>query len=170
MTDWFENDGLFLTELQDGHREAIGVADRLRDRGLAVEVTPFEWRETIDHRHRFADEVDLTVGTRAPCHVDVKSRRLSFRGPSDYPWPTALVDTVSGWEAKTRKPVAVILVSKTTGGLAVVRSSTRAQWTTSRRFDSRRGIEDSFFEVDKELLAPFDEFVEWLHQRDTPPG
>jgi hypothetical protein len=166
LSDWFSNDELFRRELEEGHIHAADVAARLRASGLPVAVTPLEWRQSIEDRHTFSDEIDLTVGTRHPSRVDVKSRRLIFDGPGDYPYPTALVDTVAGWEAKARKPVAIVLASQHTGGLAVIRVSTRQEWTTRRRFDDVRRIEDDFYEVDRHLLASFDEFVAWLRRRE----
>jgi hypothetical protein len=167
MTDWFSNDELFRRELEEGHARAEEVAARFRDSGLQVEVTPLEWRHTIEERHRFRDEFDLNVGTRKPCRIDVKSRRLGFTSPADYPYRTALVDTVFGWEAKARKPASIVVVSQLTGGLAIVRSSTSAQWVIRRRFDGVRRIEDDFYEVERELLATFDELVVWLLRRET---
>jgi hypothetical protein len=125
-----------------------------------------EWRDTIDDRHRFSDEFDLRVGVRRPCRVDVKSRRLEFTGPHDYPWSTALVDTVSGWNAKAIKPAAIVLVSQQTRALAVIRGSTEPDWIVRRRFDNVRRIEDDFYEVQRELLASFDDLVEWLRHRE----
>ena len=125
-----------------------------------------EWRASIAERHAFADEYDLTVGSRRPVRVDVKSRRLRFTGPNDYPWPTALVDTVSGWSAKADTPVAIVLVSQEAGGLAVIRASTQDRWSVRRRFDNIRKLEDDFYEVAKDLLATFGDLVDWLLQRD----
>jgi hypothetical protein len=169
LSDWFDNDDLFRRELAEGHAYANYVADQIRQRGLQVEVTPMEWRNTIEDRHRFSDEFDLTVGSRRRCRVDVKSRRLAFTGPDDYPWPTALVDTVSGWDAKATKPSAIVLVSQETRGLAVIRVSTQGDWVVRRRFDQVRRIEDDFYEVRRDLLASFDELVAWLRQREELP-
>jgi len=166
MRDWFTNDELFRRELEEGYERAEEVAAALRDRGFRVDVTPLEWRRTIEDRHEFRDEFDLKVGTRRPCRIDVKSRRLEFSGPADYPYRTALVDTVPGWESKARKPVAIVLVSQFSGGLAVVRASTRSKWTVRSRFDTVRQIKDDFYEVDRRLLASFNELVAWLERRE----
>jgi hypothetical protein len=166
LTHWFDNDELFRRELAEGHAYANYVADRMRQQGLRVEVTPMQWRDTIADRKRFSDEFDLMVGVRRPCRVDVKSRRLSFSGPDDYPWPTALVDTVSGFDAKANKPAAIVLVSQETAALAVIRGSTESDWMVRRRFDKVRRIEDEFYEVRRELLASFDDLLEWLKRRE----
>ena len=164
--DWFDDEKKFVDRLGTGHRYAQAVAGRLRDRGLAVEVTPMEIREHIDARHEFADEIDLRVG-RARRRVDVKSRGLSFTGPNDFPHPTAFVDTVAGWEHKTYKPCAIVLISQRTHGLAVIPASTRKTWKPRRAFDHDREIYDWFFMVARTKLAPFDDFVEWLIGHET---
>jgi hypothetical protein len=160
--DWFADDDKFVSRLKTGHQYAEYAAERLTQRGLHVEITPLEIREDIEARHRFADEFDLRVGEGLHI-VDVKSRTLKFSGPGDYPYATAFVDTVSSWERKTHKPCAIVLVSQPTGGLAVIRASTRPQWTRSWRYDHDRRIWDWFFEVSCDELATFDQFVDWLH-------
>src|SRR4051812_2578042 len=110
--DWFENDALFVAQLAEGHRWARWTADQLQAAGLCVQVTPMQIRADIAERHKFSDEWDVSVGARSPCRVDVKSRNLVFTGREDYPFSTALVDTVSGWRAKTTPPHAIVLVSQ----------------------------------------------------------
>src|SRR5689334_18766566 len=127
MTDWFSNDELFRRELSVGHQYAELVAARLREEGLHVVVTPMEVRADIDDRHRFANEFDLLVGERAPCIIDVKSRDLAFSG-DDYPYPSAFVDTVGGWNAKATKPMAIVLVSQRTQAMRVVSVRRQPQW------------------------------------------
>jgi hypothetical protein len=164
--DWFDDEAKFVSRLGTGHRYAESVAARLRERGLRVEVTPMEVREHVDDRHQFADEIDLRVGNSRR-RVDVKSRGLVFTGPHDYPHPTAFVDTVSGWERKAHKPCAIVLISQRTNGLAVIRRSTRSDWTREWAFDHDRQIRDLFFMVAIEKLATFDEFVAWLISHDA---
>src|SRR4051812_43591168 len=118
--DWFENEELFLRQLAIGHQQARYAAGVLRERGIPVQVTPMEVRDTVDDRHRFSDEYDLLVGEGRTAIVDVKSRDLSFTAPDDYPYATAFVDTVAGWDAKTHKPVAILLVSQVTGTILAV--------------------------------------------------
>jgi hypothetical protein len=162
-SDWFENDDLFRELLAVGHRWAGVVAAYLRNAGLDVEITPMEWRKTIEHRGEFADEYDLSViGARVPIHVDVKSRALGFTTPEDYPYPTAFVDTVSGWDAKAHKPSAIVLVSQLTGAMLVIPRTSADKWTRAWSRDHVRGIDDWFYMIDRSLLRPMDVFVEWL--------
>ena len=93
-----------------------------------------------------------------------------FSGPHDFPYETALVDTAAGWAQKAKKPVAIVLVSQSSDGLAVVRVSGASTWTQTRRFDHKRKIYDTFLEVRRSELASFDEFVTWLKARVSAPG
>lgn len=165
--DWLDDEAKFVDQLRTGYRYAEIVAECLREHLLQVEVTPMEVRDHVDERHRFSDEIDLCVG-HARRLVDVKSRNLEFTGPRDFPYETALVDTVSSWQKKAHKPCAIVLISQRTKGLAVVRASTRTDWKQVERFDKEREIRDLFFEVPRELLATFDEFAEWLKAHDHP--
>lgn len=167
MSDWFDDEALFVSQLRTGHAFAEYVAAQIRRHGLVVRVTPMEIRKDIADRHRFADEHDLTVGRDREVRVDVKSRNLRFSGVADYPYPTALVDTLSGWTAKLAKPSAIVLVSQVTGAMLVVPRSTEPRWIIHRRTDRVRRIDDEFFEVPTSLLRPFDEFVHWLKDIDV---
>ena len=168
MTDWFANDRLFRQELEAGHRWAGLVAARLVEAGLDVHLTPMEWRETVEDRHRFADERDIEVRLEeATFTIEAKSRRLAFGDdPVSYPYNTALVDTVTGWDQKVVKPKAVVLVSQQTSSMLVVPvRSTRGQWTVKRTRDRIRGIEDRWYECRSSALLPFGDLVRWLQER-----
>lgn len=80
-----------------------------------------------------------------PGNIEVKSRRLNFNEqPNSYPKSTAFVDTEFGWKLKDPLPLAVVLVSQETGSLLVIPISSMPTWTTTRRFDNVRKIEDTF--------------------------
>jgi hypothetical protein len=171
VTDWFSNDPLFRRELEAGHHWASLVAARLMDAGLDARLTPVAWRETIDDRHRFADERDIEVhaGTEV-VSIEAKSRRLAFtEDPATYPYATALVDTVSGWDQKIVKPKAVVLVSRETEAMLVVPvRTTQPRWTVKTTRDRVRNSEDRWYQCPKSLLLPFATLVAWL-ERSSPP-
>lgn len=162
--DWFDNDGLFRSELEEGHRQARKVSLRLEAQGLTTSLTPLAWRSTIDDRHQFSGEIDLKV-ERLP--VEAKSRRLTFTDkPHTYPFATAFIDTVSGWEQKTVKPRAVVLVSQETGCMLVVPvSGSRSQWSIKATRDRVRDIHDEWYVCSRGLLVTFDYFVSWLKKQ-----
>lgn len=144
-----------------GKRNEGLVADLIAKQGFIVSVTPFSFRKTKKEIVNYRDEIDLYVGpNRLP--VDVKSRRLRFTGPHDYPYETAFVDTVKGWESKTVKPVAIVLYSELTGCACAVRTSREAEWTKTHAFDRDAGIYDEFYLVRRSDLATFNEFIQAL--------
>jgi hypothetical protein len=156
---WGQNDALFRSQLTRGHHFASVVAERLRAEGLAVDLTPMEWRENIDDAKRFADEIDLTVEGK---RVEVKSSSRSFTGPDDWPFPVAFVDTASGWAAKRVRPVAVVCISQPTEGIAVIPMSSEDRWTTKRVFDAVRGIEETMLAAPLDALRSLDDLVAWF--------
>jgi hypothetical protein len=170
LTDWFSNDDLFRSELEAGHLWATYVADQLRESGIDAVLTPLEWRDDIDDRHRFADERDIEVGTSAgPVTIEAKSRRLPFSSdPATYPYDTALVDTVSGWERKSVEPKAVVLVSRQSRAMLVIPvRTTRSKWTIKSTRDRVRGIDDDWYQCPRNLLVPFASLVSWLQRIST---
>jgi hypothetical protein len=163
--EWFDNDALFRSELTTGHRWAQFVHDALAAHDLPVTLTPMQWRASIDDRHDFADEVDLVVGDGDdPIIIECKSRRLRFGGsPTSYPYPTALVDTVYGWERKHPTPRAVVLVSQFTEHMLVVPvEASRNDWTVKSARDRVRGINEQWFECPSDRLWTFGDLVERL--------
>ena len=162
MTSWAVNDELFFRQLEIGHKAAGIVAARLRQVGAQAEVCPMVKRGPLEDSSRFRNECDLIVNGSA---VDVKSSSKRFSGRDDFPFRTAMVDTVSGWNAKRHKPVAVILFSQPLGGMCVVPVSTQPFWERHVRFDRVRQIEEEFYEIPVKMLATVDQFIAWLGSR-----
>jgi len=172
--DWLSNDALFFRELSRGRRAELLVGTHLLSGGLAVYVpelhmSPRQSRlDMIRDQEACRGSVDLYVShlhSNVWLPLEAKSRRLEFSTPANYPFETALVDTVSGWKEKAPKPVAVILLSQQTSQCLVVPVSTEALWHIERHHDPIRHIEDSFFTCPKHLLRTFDDFVSWAHTR-----
>jgi RNA polymerase primary sigma factor len=164
---WLDNDQLFFEQLEIGHDWAEKLATRLTAAGVSASATPMVRRSSVDHRHEFRNEQDVVLarGHRA---VEVKSRNLAFfEEPSTYPYPTALLDTVSGWDAKHPKPIAVVLVSQITGAMLVAPLSTSDNWTVTNAHDRVRGIDDRWYTVDVDDLIPFPVFVQRLRSDGT---
>jgi hypothetical protein len=168
VTDWFDNDELFRKELEAGHKWAALVTTRLNDAGIPAQLTPLAWRESIDDRHDFANETDITVQTpNGILQLESKSRALHFtEDPASYPYPTAFVDTVSGWDKKTVKPFAVILTSQKTQQMLVVPSQSKTLWwLTTSAYDRVRHIQDVWYEVPCYSLLPFQALVDAINNR-----
>ncbi len=89
--------------------------------------------------------------------------RLGFTSPEDFPHDTIFVDTVSGFDAKERKPDVVICVcqhTKTMIWLPV--KQTRKFWTQMQRWDATREITDNFYECPKGYWKPIKSLVDTL--------
>lgn len=163
VTGWFENDQLFFEQLGIGHEWAEAVAARFRVAGITAMATPMTYRQTLADRHQYRNEIDLLVGaTGAP--VEVKSRNLGFsEDPATYPYDTAFVDTVGGWDAKYPKPIVIVLVSQKTGAMLVVPASSQATWARTHTFDRVRNVQDVWYTVDRAQLLSFDALLGgWL--------
>lgn len=166
-TAWRENHDLFLAELKEGRVWQEWAAGELKIRGLRVELPEFEFRKHVrDADHFTATDCDMTLRGTAVGDVviEVKSRPIHFIDPAGYPFPTALIDTVSGWNAKLVEPRAVLLVSRTARRALVATAATRPAWAVARRRDAVRGIWDDFYEVRREHLRGLD----WLVKRLRP--
>lgn len=169
--NWFSNDELFRKELETGHKWAALVVSRLNDNDIPAELTPLMWRNNIDARHEFSDETDIIVPTPSGVlQLESKSRNLHFTDvPVSYPYDTALVDTVSGWNKKIDKPFAVVLTSQETSEMLVIPSRTNANWTTKLSYDRVRQIQDRWYEVKWDKMLPFDVLVTAIQKRLVTP-
>jgi hypothetical protein len=82
-----------------------------------------------------------------------------------YPYDSAFVDTLDGWNKKKEKPLAVVLVSQKTSSMLVVPVSTSANWGSESKYDRVRGIFETWLTVGREYLKPMEELVSWLKTR-----
>ena len=165
---WRENEALFRRELEEGRRWQEWSAGELSlHLGLNVEVPDFEFREHIRDSGRFtANDCDLTIRGTAVGDVvlEVKSRPVYFGDALSYPYPTALIDTVDGWEQKRIEPRAVLLVSRTARRILVVPTATKPRWQVATRRDGVRGTLDRVYEIERRFLQSF----AWLVNKLRP--
>ena len=166
---WRENARLFEDELRIGRVWQEWAAGELAThlRPLRVEIPDYEFRESIRDAGRFtAGDCDLTIRGTAVGDVvlEVKSRPVYFGDAASYPYPTALIDTVDGWEAKRIEPRAVLLVSRTARRILVVPTATKPRWQVAQRRDGVRGTWDRVYEIDRRLLQSF----AWLVNKLRP--
>lgn len=162
-----EGTALFRSEAKIGQRWAEQVANSLNSSGVDCYATPLEFAQSIEDRVRFENEQDVVFTSQAGC-IEVKSRRLRFTDdPSTYPYATAFVDTVSGWNKKQPKPLAVVLVSQLTTAKLVVPVSTQSQWGRVNAYDRVRQFQENWYTVNKQLLVPFPQLVKWLYDRQV---
>lgn len=158
-------DEVFRREAVIGHSWAEKVAAALNNRGIKCHATPLEFAKDASDRARFANEQDVVLDLLPGC-IEVKSRKtVTFTGdPESYPYPTAFVDTVHGWEKKDPVPHAVVLVSRANGHFLVIGAGSKPHWTQETHYDWQRQITDTFYMVKKQYLRPFDHLIQHLVQ------
>ena len=162
--DWFDNDDLFLRECAEGHRWERYVAELLRRKGVDAACLKQELRAHVSEAPSYLTDSDVvvTLASGRQLVFEVKSRRVFFNGPRDFPDEDIFVDTVSGWEGKDPKPAAVICISQLTKRVIVLATATQPQWRQERRRDRVRDIETTFYAAPRELWAPLGALVRRL--------
>ena len=106
------------------------------------------------------NDKDIIVGDEI---IEVKSRNLFFTdNPSSFPYDELIVDTVSGYEAKEKKPLAYVMVSQKTGGMFIIPTAFSASWKIEKKYDRERKHEDFFYLVSKSFGRPFLQLVNKL--------
>lgn len=169
---WLRNDDLFSEQLKIGHEWTKRLAKSFVEAGVEpgrIIVPESIMRSHVDERDQFQNETDIIIMTKShqPVVIESKSRNLAFNSPSDYPYSTALVDTVTGWERKSPTPFAVVLTSQITGAhICIAPRTSKQNWKQVERTDRVRGIKDRFYECSKRDLLPFEALVNRINQPD----
>lgn len=162
VAEWFEDEQSFAQQLARGRRGEFQIAASLLPLGKWLRVGPLEFRENVGDPH-FKDQKDLEV--EGGHLLEVKSRGIAFTSPEDFPYPTALVGTVSRWRKRAKMPCVVISLSELTGEFVVASTAYMDQWVTEETWDSHRGIRELNLAVPKRLLLPSDQ----LHHHLSRP-
>ena len=161
--EWYKNDELFKKELREGHRWQLIVAEHLKIHGLSTHVPILPFRKSISENYKFRDVPDIVCKKKI---IEVKSRRLKFTGPNDYPYRTVHIDTTDGWDGKKNKPHAFVCVSTITGYMIALSSTTCHKWTKVTVHDRIRDIDVEFYECHISLWKPMDCLIEALLKTD----
>lgn len=151
----------YRSSFELGHRYSRIVAQRLLDCGVEAELQPLEFARDEQDRQRFTlYEKDIVTSAGV---LEVKSSSRVFGDdPFGYPASSLIVDTLHGFNAKVRKPVAYCMVSQETNGMLVVPVSSRREWWVENLYDRKREIYDDFLLASKSVLRSFAELVGWL--------
>lgn len=156
---------MFREQATIGQTWAEHVASELNNNKVHCKATPLEFATSEADRVRFENEQDIIFDMFSGC-LEVKSRNLSFTAnPLSFPYETAYVDTVSGWNKKTPPPLAVIVVSQITQAKLVIPTTTKPYWRQRRSFDRVRQYSDTWYTVHRTHLRPFDALVQWLLEK-----
>lgn len=145
---WSENDRLFKQMLREGRRWEEHVKKRIERWGHPVHLPELSVRASIEEATEYLNQIDLTIYGRV---FEVKSRKLRFTSPDDFPYDDIMVDTVRGYMGKDPGPAAYICVSQETGRMICLDCSTFPEWKQVSTRDRVRNIEDSFYEAPRSL-------------------
>lgn len=158
VVNWFANDELFFKECREGHKWQVHVGEFFASQGLPVQIPELTFRgnpNVLDYtdadaklwaearqksemaRVEYVNTKDLLVCGKV---IEVKSRRLKFTCPSDYPFSMIFVDTVSGYDQKDPKPVMYVCVSQETGKMICTLTRNSHLWSKTKTFDKVRKI------------------------------
>lgn len=151
MDSWAQNDKLFFSELKSGYEWQFIPAMFFKLQGFSVEVPELTIRSNIDEADKWIESKDLIVNGY---HIECKSRNEEFTNSGDYPYDTCFIDTVSGYDAKTIKPLAYIIISRKTGSMLCIQSESNHGWKVEEKFDHVRKIRERFYTCQKNRLHP----------------
>ncbi|MCK9567628.1 hypothetical protein M0R72_01600 [Candidatus Pacearchaeota archaeon] len=158
-TNWAENDELFFSQLKEGFEWQKLPKLFFELHGLKVEMPELTIRDSIADAGAYMSSKDLIVNGQT---IETKSRNEAFTYPLSFPYKTLFVDTVSGFDGKKKKPLAYVFISRPTGSLICLMTSTISSWTIEEKFDRVRKITDRFYLADRKLCTTLDELVEAL--------
>lgn len=111
----------FKTRLRTGTKFEDYVAQKIAEHGFMVD-RPVE----IVNGRFTQEQKDVVVGGMV---LEVKSRKLRFTSPQDFPYSTIIVDGAWGFDQKDKKPKLYVFVSQITGAMMVLDvEQTRQFW------------------------------------------
>jgi hypothetical protein len=163
-TNWAENDELFFSQLKEGFEWQKLLKLFFELHGLKVEMPELTIRDSIKDAGAYISSKDLIVNGQT---IETKSRNEAFTYPLSFPYKTIFVDTVSGFDGKQKKPLAYVFISRPTGCMICLMTSTFKSWTVEERFDRVRRITDKFYLADRKLCSELDELVDALKSVHT---
>ena len=138
----------FVKDLLKSDLATFLVAQKLRLKGHTVTLPPIKIRPDTSQIREYADSGDLLVGDKI---VEVKQRPdLEFNSLEEFPYSTLIVDVKHHYDNLTTKPSHYIICNSGLNGAIIVPvKDTFNSWTTSTRWDRKRGRERTFYLVEK---------------------
>jgi hypothetical protein len=155
----------YFRAYREGHEYNGYVADYLRSKGIDCEVPDLEIEEDPTRWSKFTqNEKDIILANGDV--IEVKSINQNFTDdPSSWPLERAIVDTYSGFNGKSKRPIAYVFVSQKTKKMLAMSAEKPSAWSVERKFDKYRQKEDDFYFAPKSMLRPMDKLVEYLRGR-----
>ena len=139
----------FKKDLLDSDYSTWIVARNLRLNGYSVTLPPIGIRPDTTAIREYADNGDLIVNGSI---IEVKHRPdLKFGGLDEFPYSTLIVDVKHHFDSLEVKPKYYVICNSTLSGAIIVSGKTFEKWTTSTRWDNKRGRTRTFYLVDTRL-------------------
>lgn len=156
---WMNNPELFCSELLKGYLWQLFVGERFRLMGYEVCVPQMSYKG-LKHAKEYLNSRDLTVNGKI---VEVKSRNYKFTSQDDFPFPTILIETKSGFEGKKDRPVMYVSVCQQNGAMCALDvKKTYNQWSAVKIYDRVRKVSSMTFQCEKGLWESVDSAAEHL--------
>jgi hypothetical protein len=153
----------YVKAFTEGHSYNKIVAKYLLDRKIPCTVPELQIAKTSEERRRLTLEEQDIVLDLIPHVLEVKNVSINFSWePSEFPFPTTIVDTVSSYEDKNKKPLAYVLRSKPTGAMLAVGPSSKPRWAKKSLYDKKQQLTDNFYIVSKKDLRSMQELVDYI--------
>lgn len=160
---WSKDTEKFKKELTDGFAWQELPAVFLKIHGFQVEMPTLVFRDSIKDASKFFETKDLIVNGK---RIEVKSRKEKFSTPDDFPYSTAIIDTVKKLDGRDEVPHAYIMISRFTGCMLWANPQNREGWKIEKKFDRTRKYWDSFYIMPKNDLLTMDSFLDFI--KDKP--
>lgn len=162
MSDWMNNDKLFKSEIKNGHKWELFVADYFRKCGLDVAVNEQRVRPNVEKRAQYSDNGDIICNGHM---IEIKSRRVKFTSPDDFPYPTLFVESCYRWRKKNPKPSALVCVSQETGKMIAIGPHEIARyndWEIVNKYDRVKGGSYDYYVLPKSRWHKINRLIDWL--------
>jgi hypothetical protein len=144
----------FKKDLLDSDYSTWIVARNLRLNGYTVTLPPIGIRPDTGRIKEFGDSGDLVINGNI---IEVKQRPdLKFDKLSEFPYSTLIVDVKHHFDSLEVKPRYYVICNSTLSGAIIVSGKTSGKWTTSTRWDNKRGRMRTFYLVSRELCHFWD--------------
>lgn len=161
---WGRNSALFAAELSTGFKYQRFVADYFLAHNIDVQMPRMRVRKSISSAGQFAQEPDMIANGHV---VEVKSRNLTFQRNLDLP-STVLLDTCSGHDVKIQKPIAIVVVSQTTGCMLwTPGTDTKGHWAVVNVHDRKRDTKYRAYVARRLDFEPMSSLVALLREPEA---
>jgi|LakMenE18May11ns_1017448.scaffolds.fasta_scaffold9652694_2 hypothetical protein len=144
-----KSDSDFLDSLAASRRDVSSFAEKIRRRGITVNIPQEVTRPDSSLRMLYADSGDMTVEMR----VEHKVRGINFTCREDYPFDTVIVDEKYKVDSKSGIPLGMYIIeNKSKTHSAVVYGWTQNKWKTQKIYDARQKRECVNYVVPKSMV------------------